>query len=186
VNYKMETFLAAMSPEPAPSTGLASASAANPGPTLATDPAPTFQRSLPALLLVGHLEMRRLLEQRLEATGLNALEAVVIRTLLINRNPSIGDLREALALPASTATHVIDRLCDRGCVRRETGFDRRVVFVRLSGVGAEVARMVRETITALDREVYATADAQPRHLTSVVDAIELLASRERRLAIRGR
>ena len=50
-------------------------------------------------LLIGNLEMRRLLELRLEATGLDALDAVVIRLLLINEKASIGDIRETLALP---------------------------------------------------------------------------------------
>ena len=137
-------------------------------------------------LLIGNLEMRRLLELRLEATGLDALDAVVIRMLLINEKASIGDIRETLALPPSTATHVIDRLCDRRYARREAGFDRRVVFVRLNGVGAHVAQVVDETILELDREIYATAETGPEDVIRVVDTIELLATRERRLRIRRR
>lgn len=164
----MEPFLAAMSSGTGPRTPVAEG------------------RSLAASFLVGHLETRRLLEHRLEATGLDALDAIVIRMLLVNSNPSIGELREALALPPSTATHVIDRLCNRRYARREGGFDRRVTFVRLSGVGAEVARMVDETVTELDREILTTAGSDPAPLAQVVDAIVLLASRERRLRIRGR
>jgi DNA-binding MarR family transcriptional regulator len=169
------------------SSGAASSSdAASPATQPAAAPAPTSVRSLAAALLVGHLEMRRLLEHRLEATGLDALDAIVIRMLRINRNPTVGDVRETLALPSSTATHVIDRLCDRGYARREVGFDRRVILVRVSGVGAEVARMVDETIAELDREIFATVETDPGDVTRVVDAIELLATRERRLAIRRR
>ncbi|MDQ2964794.1 MAG: hypothetical protein M3R57_02985 [Chloroflexota bacterium] len=146
----------------------------------------TPTRSLTAALLIGHLEIRRLLELRLEATGLDALDAIVIRMLLVNEKASIGDIRETLALPASTATHVIDRLCDRRYARREAGFDRRVIFVRLTGVGEEVARMVDETIRELDREIYATAETASGDIIRLVDAIELLASRERRLRIRRR
>ena len=106
--------------------------------------------------------------------------------LLVNEQASIGDIRETLALPASTATHVIDRLCDCRYARREAGFDRRVIFVRLTGAGEEVARMVVETIVELDREIYATAETASGDIIRLVDAIELLASRERRLRIRRR
>ena len=111
--------------------GMSSRKGAAVRPTRRAYSTPT--RSLAMSLLIGNLEMRRLLELRLEATGLDALDAVVIRMLLINEKASIGDIRETLALPPSTATHAIDRLCDRRYARREAGFDRRVVFVRLNG-----------------------------------------------------
>ncbi|MGZ8502634.1 MAG: hypothetical protein ACXWWR_08265 [Candidatus Limnocylindrales bacterium] len=61
-----------------------------------------------------------------------------------------------------------------------------MIYVRLTGVGAEAARMVDETIVELDREIYATAETDPGDVIRVVDAIESLACRERRLRIRRR
>lgn len=46
--------------------------------------------------------------------------------------------------------------------------------------------MVDETIVELDREIYATAETDPGDVIRVVDAIESLACRERRLRIRRR
>jgi hypothetical protein len=46
--------------------------------------------------------------------------------------------------------------------------------------------MVDETIVELDREIYATAETASGDIIRLVDAIELLASRERRLRIRRR
>ncbi|MGZ8502635.1 MAG: hypothetical protein ACXWWR_08260 [Candidatus Limnocylindrales bacterium] len=82
MNYKMEPFLGAMS-----SRKVATARPRR-------RPNSTATRSLAASLLIGHLEMRRLLEHRLEATGLDALDAVVLRMLLINDKASIGEVRE--------------------------------------------------------------------------------------------
>jgi DNA-binding MarR family transcriptional regulator len=146
---------------------------------------PTTVRSLPSAFLVGHLEIARILELQLEVTGLSALEAIVTRTILLNRNASLGDVRERLALPASTATHVLDRLCGRGYARRATAFDdRRVAMVSLTGPGKEVGRMVDEAILALDRQILTTAGVSGDEVTRVVDAIESLAIQERRLRIR--
>ena len=46
--------------------------------------------------------------------------------------------------------------------------------------------MVDETIAELDREIYATGETVSGDISRLVDAIELLASRERRLRIRHR
>jgi DNA-binding MarR family transcriptional regulator len=145
---------------------------------------PPTERSLMSSFLVGHLELARLLEDRVEETGLSALEAVVIRTALINRSATIGTIREALALRASTAGYLVGRLCDRGYARREVGFDRRFAIVRLTGPGTQVAKMVDAAVMELDREVQDEADQNAATVTRIVDAIELLAWRERRLRVR--
>jgi len=142
-------------------------------------------RSLISSFIVGHQELARLLENRVEPTGLTSLEAVVARTILLNRNPTVGAIRAALALPASTSTEIVNRLCANGFAHREsTPFDRRLAVVQLSGPGSEVARMVDAAVIALDSEIQAEADTHASAVTKVVDAIELLAWRERRLRLR--
>jgi hypothetical protein len=55
---------------------------------------PPTERSLISSFLVGHLELERLLEDRIDETGLSALEALVMRTALINQTATIGTIRE--------------------------------------------------------------------------------------------
>jgi DNA-binding MarR family transcriptional regulator len=135
--------------------------------------------------LVGHLELARLLEDRIEETGLTALEALVVRSVQVNRAAAVGELARALALRASTAGYVVGRLAERGYVRRDIDFsDRRVVVVRLAGPGPTVAEMVAAAVSELDSEIASIAEADLATVTRTVDAIELLASRERRLRLR--
>jgi DNA-binding MarR family transcriptional regulator len=146
---------------------------------------PISDRTLMSALMVGHQELSRLLEARLEGTGLTALEAVVLRTAFWNRNPTVGAIRATLALPASTSTQVVDRLCVKGLTRRETAQDdRRLAIVRLTSLGKQVAGIVVETARAIDTEVRSTAGTDASDVTRVADAIELLAWRERRARLR--
>lgn len=146
---------------------------------------PPTERSLISSFLVGHLELARLLEDRIEETGLNALEAVVIRAVLINRAATPGTIRKALALPAATAGYVVGRLVERGyAIRGSDPSDGRVTVVRLTGPGSTVARLVSTAVGELDTEIASVADVNPYSVTQVVDAIELLAWRERRMRLR--
>jgi DNA-binding MarR family transcriptional regulator len=142
-------------------------------------------RTLMSALMVGHQELSRLLEARIEGTGLTALEAVVLRTAFWNPNPTVGAIRAALALPASTSTQVVDRLCAKDLARREAARDdRRHAIVRLTSLGKHVAGIVVETARAIDDEVQSTAGTDASDVTRIADAIELLAWRERRMRLR--
>jgi DNA-binding MarR family transcriptional regulator len=143
------------------------------------------ERSLISSFTVGYNEITRLLVARIEATGLNALEATVIRTVLLNPTTPVGAIRSTLALPASTATEAVDRLCARGYARREgSPFDRRLAIVRLTGPGKQAAKIVDAAIAQIDAEILAEADTSATTVTKVADAIELLAWRERRMRLR--
>jgi hypothetical protein len=97
--------------------------------------------------LVGRLEIARLLEDRIEETRLNALEAVVVRTVLVNRAATVG--------------------------------------VRLTGPGTTIAEMVATAVSELDGEIASVAEIDLASVTRIVDAIELMASRERRHRLRS-
>lgn len=147
---------------------------------------PPTERSLMSSFLVGRLEIARLLEDRIEGTGLNALEAVVVRTILVNRAATVGAIRQALALRASTAGYVVGRLAERGYVRRDADpSDRRVVVVRLTGPGTTIAEMVATAVSELDGEIASVAEIDLASVTRIVDAIELMASREQRRRLRS-
>jgi DNA-binding MarR family transcriptional regulator len=146
---------------------------------------PPNERSLMSAFLVGRLELARLLEDRIEETGLTALEAVVVRTVLVNRAATVGAIRQALALRASTAGSLVGRLAERGYVRRDADpSDRRAVVVRLTGPGTTIAEMVAAAVSELDGEIASIAETDLSSVTRAVDAIELMASRERRLRLR--
>jgi hypothetical protein len=62
--------------------------------------------------------------------------------------------------------------------------DRRFAIVRLTGTGSQVARMVDAAVRELDREIQDEGDQNAFAVTKIVDVIELLAWRERRLRLR--
>jgi DNA-binding MarR family transcriptional regulator len=146
---------------------------------------PPTERSLISSFLVGHLELARLIEDRIQDVGLNALEAIAIRAVLINRAVTPGTLREALALRASTASYIVGRLEAKGyAVRVPAAADARFALVRLTGPGESAAAIVSTAITELDAEIASVAQVNSYAVTQVVDAIEALASRERRMRLR--
>ena len=149
-----------------------------------TDPRP--ERSLIASFIVGRYELGRLLENRIDATGLTTLDAVVIRALMLNRNPTVGHIRSSLALPASTATAVVDRLVEKGFARRDADYlDRRLAVVHLAGPGGQVARMVDAAVVELEQEIVSEAHVSRVEVARVVDGIELVATRDRRMRLRN-
>jgi DNA-binding MarR family transcriptional regulator len=79
------------------------------------------------------------------------------RTLLVigQRGCSImTDLAEALEIPLSTATHMVDRLVRKGyAVRRRSEEDRRVVQVELSEKGKTDDNKLREIRVAMGRDM---------------------------------
>jgi DNA-binding MarR family transcriptional regulator len=58
-------------------------------------------------------------------------------------NPTMGELSNALSLPFSTATRMVDYLVDRGYIHRLADTtDRRVVRVALTNEGEEIHRFI--------------------------------------------
>jgi DNA-binding MarR family transcriptional regulator len=144
------------------------------------------ERSLMASFLVGHHELSRLLGDSIEETGLSALDAVALRAVILNPSVTVGGLATMLALRASSASYLVDRLVsERFAVRESSPFDRRIALVRLTGLGDQAARMVDTAIRELEREILAIAETDADAISGVVDGIELLASRERRLRLRS-
>lgn len=143
---------------------------------------PATERSLAASFLLGHRELTRLLEADIEETGLDGKDALFLRILALNRNVPIGAIAEALGLAASTDTYVVDRLCQGGLITRDFGSpDRRLAVVRLTVPGQEAARLVIRAMRDLDKEIVDVAGTTAEHVSLIVDAVELLASRERKM-----
>lgn len=139
-------------------------------------------RSLPSCFLVGRTMISAILEDRIEETGLSAVDALVIRAVSLNRALSAGDIRDSFALPPSSVTRVVDRLTECRLARRDADVeDGRLVMVRLTGPGKTVADMVDDAVRELEREISEQAGSAVSGIDTVVDAIELIGQRDRGL-----
>jgi DNA-binding MarR family transcriptional regulator len=147
---------------------------------------PEPERSLIASFTVARHELVRWLDHRLEETSLSSIDATILRMVLINRIVTVGAARSALALPFSTATEATRRLVEDGYATRQGHpDDRRLTVIRLTPVGRQVAQTVDATIRGLEAEILSEAHSDRRAIGQVVDAIELLAMRDRRTRLRG-
>ena len=74
-------------------------------------------------------------------------------------------LAAMLNVPLSTATHLIDRLCERDLVvRTRSDEDRRVVEVEMSAEGRKRQAAAREMRLAMAKEWLEPLDSRERHL----------------------
>jgi DNA-binding MarR family transcriptional regulator len=73
---------------------------------------------------------------------------------------TVSDLAAAAGIRPTTMTSVLDRLGQRGLIRRaiKPG-DRRAVVVKLTASGRRTARVIQETISGLERGAFAGLDA---------------------------
>lgn len=125
--------------------------------------------------------MLSVVARSLAAAGEHAGEDVTVpqyRALVVlaqhgTRRPA--DLAVALAVSASTATRMCDRLVARGLAERtRTGADRREVAVALSGAGRDLVREVTRRRRAEMHRLLATLPAGER--TAVRDALRTFAA----------
>jgi MarR family transcriptional regulator, lower aerobic nicotinate degradation pathway regulator len=93
--------------------------------------------------------------------------------ILRDREPAMGDLREHLGLEKSSVTGLIDRAERRGLVSRTSGRpDGRVVHVRLTTAGGELAkRLASEVYADLARMLETLPAADRRRLAAVAEAL---------------
>jgi DNA-binding MarR family transcriptional regulator len=76
--------------------------------------------------------------------GLNGQQhqlLLAIKGLPENSSPSIGVLAERMQLQHHTTVELVDRLSERGCIKRETSpTDRRQVHLRITARGENLLR----------------------------------------------
>jgi DNA-binding MarR family transcriptional regulator len=92
---------------------------------------------------------------------------------LRDREPTMSDLKDHLALEKSSVSGLIDRAERRGLVVRTTGHpDGRTVHVRLTEQGAELAaRFAGEVYAELETLLAPLSDREQRRLSQLADAI---------------
>jgi DNA-binding MarR family transcriptional regulator len=93
--------------------------------------------------------------------------------ILRDREPTMGDLKDHLALEKSSVSGLIDRAERRGLVSRTTGHaDGRAVHVRLTAHGAELAtRFAGEVYAELETLLAPLSDSDLHRLAALADAI---------------
>jgi DNA-binding MarR family transcriptional regulator len=83
-------------------------------------------------------------EEAASEHGLNGQQhqlLLAIKGLPEGIEPTVGVLAERLQLRHHTTVELVDRLCDRGFIRRETGpVDRRQVYSRITARGEGLLR----------------------------------------------
>jgi DNA-binding MarR family transcriptional regulator len=90
-----------------------------------------------------YTESRRLTKQAARELGLTGPQLTVIKLLETFGDLSLSSLSERIRAQNSTVTGIIDRMEREGLVSRERSTsDRRVVYIRLTSKGAQLAKSI--------------------------------------------
>src|SRR6185436_10691429 len=108
-----------------------------------------------------YTESRRLTKGMAREVGLTGPQLTVLKLLETFQDLSLSSLSERIRAQNSTVTGIIDRMEREGLVSRERSTsDRRVVYIRLTKKGADLAKTIavepmeifRGVLAALSRE----------------------------------
>lgn len=132
-------------------------------------------------LQVAHTALFRAADQRTRAElGLTSSQLAVLFTLHREDGQPISKIANELAMGKSSLTGLIDRMCDRGFVRRSTSvLDGRVTNVYLEPPGQravefgilETKRFNRELLAPFSLEEQDTIQRFLQHLSENADGI---------------
>lgn len=113
------------------------------------------------------------LDQAAGALGVTQAEAHVLAQLGRHGPTAIGTLHRDFGHKRSTLTNILDRLEQRGLVRRELNRqDRRSVVIHLTADGKRAATRVAETLDELECEVAEiVSDRDLRGVDAVASAL---------------
>jgi DNA-binding MarR family transcriptional regulator len=125
-----------------------------------------------AQLSVGYLMSRARasllsgLDARLEQFGLNAMQFAVLKHLAQGDAGTAADLCRVMYYDGGSMTRVLDRLEERGLLRRERcREDRRVVYLRVSPNGrALLPRLIRAASGVIEAHLAGFAPAETEML----------------------
>jgi DNA-binding MarR family transcriptional regulator len=113
------------------------------------------------------------LERTLSGLGVTQAEAHVLAHLAGNGPTPIGELHREFGHKRSTLTNVLDRLEDRGFVRRQVNrADRRSFVIHLTASGTRAGGRVTDALDELERAVRASdSERDLRGLEAVAQAL---------------
>lgn len=110
--------------------------------------------------------------------GVSQGEAHILAHLAAAGDCSIGDLHKAFAHKRSTLTSVLDRLAERGLIRREVhARDRRSFLVSLTPSGKKLANQVYRRLEALEKiALREMGDSKAPVFRSMIGSVEKAAT----------
>ena len=113
---------------------------------------------------VAYRAMRGRLADTLYPPDLDPLCSIIVWMLWRDgRSRAVADLRNALALPASTMSSALRRLEERGLIRRSPHVDdARYRVATLTLAGTSCAAPIADMIGELERDVHETAGPDAR------------------------
>ena len=112
-----------------------------------------IERSPLVLMSAADGVVRRRVKSELRETGLNLLDASVLRAALMNRWLFIDELAEALGRPRTTIVSSVERLEELRYLRRAHESDHRRVNLRLTRVGSTAARIAVAVLEDIEQEI---------------------------------
>lgn len=108
-----------------------------------------------------------------DGINLSKLELLTLEAISRQQGLIMTELARGLGIRLSTATGIIDRLVEKGLVERSrNGGDRRVVRLKLTDKGNEIASAYQEQMKGIFGKMMAVLSAQEReNLVSVIEKI---------------
>jgi len=111
--------------------------------------------------------------------GLSLVEFMALKKAYSNKDFSIQNIGNALNFTKSGATRIINRLEDKGYVRRErSALDGRVCCVSVTTKGTEVLTEIMDKYTVYLNEMF--KDLEPQKVDNIKDVLEILVKLVRR------
>jgi DNA-binding MarR family transcriptional regulator len=107
---------------------------------------------------------------RLERHGVSVPQWVVLRSLLDREHTSLGELAQAVGVDNGALSRMIERLVQKGLVRRETDAEsRRAVRLGLTEEGKKLVPLLAREADENDAEFFGVLDeAERRRLLETV------------------
>jgi DNA-binding MarR family transcriptional regulator len=120
-------------------------------------------------ILYLYTEGRRLTKEYARRANLTSPQLTVIKVLETFGDVSLSELSERIRAQNSTVTGIIDRMERENLVKRERSKeDRRVVHIRLTHKGAELARAIPvEPMEILRRAILSLNATEGRELVKI-------------------
>jgi DNA-binding MarR family transcriptional regulator len=114
-----------------------------------------------------------LLRAELEAAGVEVDSFGFLSTIAVLEPPTPSQLAAELGLPLTTVSDTVQRLVDRGYVRREPNpEDGRSVLIHLTDRGRKMARDASPAVRATQQRIAAELDRPLAEVRAVLDDLE--------------
>jgi DNA-binding MarR family transcriptional regulator len=129
----------------------------------------------------AHHAVTRRLEISTREHGLDAVEALVLDTILRDPGCAPWEIRSQIGLHRSTMSSVLDRLERESCIdRRQSAFDRRRFEIWLTPAGTIAAQLAEFVIADVELEISGYTSRAERHgAVAVYEACVAVGRRER-------